>query len=112
MNEFKVYILAASLAGLAFLFVTEQVQATRMGYELGKAKTELKGRRDQVAYLRLQLERLQAPDNLARAARSRLGMRPPEPESLVVLGNDVDRPLVSRTPIPREESFKLSRLID
>ncbi|OIO12397.1 MAG: hypothetical protein AUJ52_00185 [Elusimicrobia bacterium CG1_02_63_36] len=127
MNEFKSWILAA--AALAFLFLTEQVQATRMGYELGSARSQLSGRRDRVAYLRLQIESLEAPEKLAEAARRRLKMRPPAPETLVVLGSEVDRPLQARAskrpglfiaPMasgtaglrpPGEESFKLSRLI-
>jgi len=112
LNETKTWILAASAAALAFVFLTEQVQATRLGYELGSARSAIKARRDRVAYLRLELDRLHAPQRLASLAQSRLGMTPPMPESLIVLGNTVDRPLrVAELPKP-EKGFTLSRLID
>ncbi len=83
-----------------------------MGYELGSARTAFKSRRDRVAYLRLELDKLQAPERLAHLAKSRLGMRPPAPESLIVLGNNVDRPLIIAEKPKRIVGFTLSRLID
>ena len=112
MNESKTWILAAAAAALAFLFLTEQVQATRLGYELGSARMEFNTRRDRVAYLRLELDRLHSPERLARLAKTRLGMRPPTPESVLVLGNNVERPLALATKSKRIGGFTLSRLID
>ncbi len=79
----------ATIAGLAvplFLFLWEQVQATRLGYEVNLTQTELRHARERVAYLRLELDRLDAPESVAAQARRRLGMAAPTPESVVVLG--------------------------
>lgn len=112
MKDFKNWIIAGAIASLAFLFLTEQVQATRLGYELGSTRSELKTRKDRVAYLQLELDQLHTPERLAHLAKSRLGMRPPAPESLIVLGNEVDRPLHVAARSKTEEGFTLSRLID
>lgn len=111
-NEFKPWILAASAAALAFLFLTQQVQATRLGYELGSTRSEAKSRHDRVSYLRLEYDRLHAPERLARLAESRLGMRPPAPESLIVLGSGVERTLKNGKQSRGEGGFTLSRLIE
>ena len=75
-----------ALALPALLFLWEQVQATRLGYEVSRTQAEVKRANARLDYLRLELERLGAPESVAAAARRRLGMAPPLPESVVVLG--------------------------
>jgi cell division protein FtsL len=76
----------AACAGLAFLFLWEQVQATRVGYEVGKAQKLLREQTQTNAHLRVQLARLQAPERLAREAEARLQMLPPDPARQIFLG--------------------------
>ncbi|HVE12984.1 MAG TPA: septum formation initiator family protein [Elusimicrobiota bacterium] len=83
-------------ACMLFAFLWQQLQATRVGYSVGKAQQELKSQRDRNAYLRMELERLSSPERLESYARERLGMAPPTPESLVFLGSAVQRPDDSR----------------
>lgn len=83
---------ATLLALSAFLLSWEQVEATRVGYRVGKARSDLASRRDSVAYLRRDLERLRAPERLAREAVSRLRMAPPSPDVQIVLGETAASP--------------------
>ncbi|MBI5243829.1 MAG: hypothetical protein HY922_09150 [Elusimicrobia bacterium] len=76
----------AACACLTFIFLWEQVQATRLGYEVGRSQKLLQRQAQMNAYLRMELARLSAPDRLAREAQSRLKMIPPDPQSQIFLG--------------------------
>lgn len=86
--------LAAAVAAgtLVFLFVWQQVQATRLGFELDGARRAVQEAKARNAYLRLELERRTAPAELASLAREKLGMLPPHPESVVLLAQAAERP--------------------
>lgn len=86
MRQRKSILILVALALPVFLFLWEQVQATQIGYQVSLTQGELKRSRERVAYLRLELEKLNAPESVAAAARRRLQMGPPLPESVVVLG--------------------------
>lgn len=73
--------------GVILLFLWGQVQSTRLGYEAGRVRLELRAKRHRIAYLRMERARLYAPSRLAEAARQRLRMSPPSPEHLVFLEN-------------------------
>ena len=90
-NTMKMIALCAACTSLVFLFVWEQVQATRLGYKVSRRRAELRQRQDRTAYLRIELARLRAPARLAEEAQRRLQMAPAEPESLVFLGSEVPR---------------------
>lgn len=75
----------AAAAAFAFLLLWQQVQATRTSYAVSRARSELKRHKERLAYLRMEFDRLAAPERLDALARRRLGMRPPTPESLVFL---------------------------
>ncbi|MFH1723357.1 MAG: hypothetical protein ABII00_01925 [Elusimicrobiota bacterium] len=98
-------------ACLIFVLLWQQVQATRLSYAVGHVRGELKERSGSMAYLRLEAERLHTPDRLAEAARRRLGMAPPSPETIVFLGSSVSRPQPPRENPGREEPRYLSRLM-
>lgn len=76
----------AALALLTFLFLWEQVQATQLGYEVGKAQKTLRSQTQTNAHLRFELARLNAPERLAKEAEERLQMAPPDPERQIFLG--------------------------
>ncbi|TBR17465.1 hypothetical protein EPO15_16820 [bacterium] len=86
MTTKRTLLTIVALASPLLLFLWEQVQATRLGYEVSKTQTEVKRAQARLDYLRLELERLGAPESVAAAARRRLGMSAPLPESVVVLG--------------------------
>ena len=73
--------------GSAFLFVLvwEQVQCVRLGYAVESLRAQAQGQEQKNAYLRLELERLRSPEWISGAARERLRMAPPSPESVVIL---------------------------
>lgn len=85
--------LTAGIAATAavFAFLWQQIQATRLGYEVGEARAVLRRQREANEYLRLELAGLNSPERLAREAQARLGMSPPTPESLIVLGSPGQR---------------------
>ncbi len=87
----KTIVLCTAGTAMAFLFVWEQVQATRLGYRVSRRRAQLRRRLDRTAYLRLELADLRAPARIAKEARRRLGMAPAGPESLVFLGSEVPR---------------------
>ncbi|MFA6092884.1 MAG: hypothetical protein WCU88_05475 [Elusimicrobiota bacterium] len=89
--EKKPAVLLAACASLALAFLLEQVQATRLGYALGRARKEIHAQEQTNAHLRLRLAKMRSPDLLAREAQSRLQMTPPSPESQVYLGKSVER---------------------
>ncbi|MDE2291753.1 MAG: hypothetical protein KGL53_06690 [Elusimicrobia bacterium] len=95
----KTLVMIAALASPLFLFLWEQVQATRLGYAVSRTQVELRRSRERADYLRLELDRLQAPESVADAAQRRLGMAPPTPESVVVLGTS--RPAAVPAAAPR-----------
>lgn len=86
MTTKRTLLTIVALAVPPLLFLWEQVQATRLGYEVSRTQAEFKRAQARLDYLRLELERLGAPESVAEAARRRLGMAPPQPESVVVLG--------------------------
>ncbi|MBI5200416.1 MAG: cell division protein FtsL [Elusimicrobia bacterium] len=106
----KQWLAATGAATLVFLFAWEQVQATRLGFELDGARRGVQEARSRHAYLRLELERRTAPAELASMARDRLGMLPPSPDAVVVLEHAASRPsapietiaaIAPRVPAPR-----------
>jgi len=104
-------------ASVVFLFLWEQVSATKLGYELSRARQELSQKRDEVERLRLEFARLHAPERLASAARERLGMTPSTPERLVFLGSGLSRTAAPPKPERRyawnlEEPRYLTKLIE
>ncbi len=86
MTTKRTLLTILALASPLLLFLWEQVQATRLGYEVSRTQTEFKRAQARLDYLRLEFERLGAPESVAAAARRRLGMSAPQPENIVVLG--------------------------
>jgi cell division protein FtsL len=89
---------------LAFLFVWEQLQSVRLGYQLETLYAQSRDQENKNAYLRLELEKLRSPQSLALAAQRRLKMSPPSPETLIVLGEP------SVKPRPTNSAWFLTRL--
>ncbi|HBL17534.1 MAG: hypothetical protein A2X36_04685 [Elusimicrobia bacterium GWA2_69_24] len=103
----------AAATCIVFLFLWEQVQATRLGYRVSTAQGELTLRKNRVTLLRLELDKLHAPDRLAKAARQKLGMAPTSPENVVFIGSTVARLPEKTVPTKKKEEFQfLSRLIE
>lgn len=103
MTTKRTLSLIAALAAPSLLFLWEQTQATRLGYRVSKVQAEVKRANARLDYLRLELERLGAPESIADAARRRLGMAPPLPESVVVLGAARFAPPPAVAAAPRPE---------
>ncbi len=75
------------VAVLAFLlgYVWERVDIVRVGYRLEQLKAQkvlLERERDELS---VKLAALSSPDRIARAAREKLGMLPPQPGQVVVV---------------------------
>ena len=92
----KTWLAATGVAALVFLFAWEQVQATRLGFELDGARRGVQEAGSRNAYLRLELERRTAPAELALSARDRLGMLPPSPDAIVMLEHAASRPAAEK----------------
>ena len=74
---------AASL--YTWVVAWQHIQATRLGYRVASALDAESSILGRIAYLRLSLAHKGAPPEIARRAESRLGMRPPDTSSLLVV---------------------------
>ncbi|HAM36014.1 MAG TPA: hypothetical protein DEB40_11165 [Elusimicrobia bacterium] len=98
---FKMAAAALLLLGL----VCQQIQATRLGYQVEKARHRIQNLRCANATLQMELETLLSPAHVCAQARERLGMTLANPESMRVLGQNNSslpdwgflRRLISRT---------------
>lgn len=77
-------IVLASLLLLALAW--QHVTATRLGYEVERARQEGQSLRGRIGTLQLELETSLSPAQLATRAKARLGMFPAPPEALRILG--------------------------
>lgn len=73
-------VAAASVLVLALVW--QHIQATRLGYEVEKARREAHRLRGRIGALQMSLQTSQSPAQLAANARARLGMFPAPPDSL------------------------------
>jgi cell division protein FtsL len=90
---------------LVLLFVWEQVQATRLGYRVEQARSSIQTQENRNAYLRVELQQFKSPARLMEQAKSRLGMEPATPASVVLLEDPSDRkPIGFLARIIRSES--------
>jgi hypothetical protein len=109
----KTIALCTLATAFAFILLWEKVQATRLGYDVGRTRARLRDTRARLSYLSLELERLRAPGRLAKEASQRLGMTPASPETLIFLGNAVARRdpanvRVAKTLTPRKPTLLAS----
>ncbi|MFH1618658.1 MAG: hypothetical protein ABIG11_02015 [bacterium] len=81
-----------ALCALFLLFAWENIQATRLGYSVEKARMELQAVRNRNVYLQHRLLSAISPGRVALAARKNLGMVAPEPDQIVKLENETARP--------------------
>jgi cell division protein FtsB len=72
-----------AVAAAAALQVWVQLQATELGYQIGLLRGVLQQLADEKAELEAELAGLTSPRALDVAARTRLGLRPPEPGQVV-----------------------------
>ena len=70
---------------LVFLFVWQQIQSVRLGYEVEKTRKQITAQKERIAYLRLDIERKLSPAELAHVAKERLKMQPATPDAVIVL---------------------------
>lgn len=80
--------MAASLVLLALAW--QHVTATRLGYQVERARQEGQSLRGRISGLRLELETSLSPAQLASRAKGRLGMFPAPPEALRILGDETE----------------------
>ncbi|MBI4677882.1 MAG: hypothetical protein HY748_09900 [Elusimicrobia bacterium] len=80
-------IIMAAAVSAAFL-VWQRVQATRFGYDVEEARTQVRRLQGQLLSKGMQWEKAVAPAQLAHHARSRLGMQQGLPESVRILQRD------------------------
>ena len=83
----RLYKPLSVVALLAFLlgYVWERVDIVRVGYKLEQLKVQkvkLERERDELS---VKLAALSSPDRIARAAREKLGLAPPQPGQVVVV---------------------------
>ncbi len=77
---------AALLAVVVFLmtfYVWYQTEAVRLGYDIGKARDEIRKLRDDIRGLELLKAKLLAPERVEKIARESLGLVDPKPEDII-----------------------------
>lgn len=78
-------IVAASL--ILLVLAWQHVTATRLGYEVARARQEGQSLRSKLGGVQLELETSLSPAQLALQAKAKLGMFPAPPEALRILGD-------------------------
>lgn len=96
----NVRIVGAALLVLALAW--QHVQATRLGYQVERARRQSQGLKGRVAALQMQLESRLSPAELARLAETRLSLEPASPESVRRLAD---------APLPGPHGGLLGRLL-
>jgi len=90
LSERRAWILlmiAAAVVALGTRKIFHEHQRIRFGYELGEARRELREIENENRRLRLEYSVLISPERVGTLAAS-LGMRPPEPAQIRVVGAD------------------------
>lgn len=87
---------ALGVIGMLLLFVWERVDIVRVGYRIEQLKTQKIALQREQDELRVKVSALTAPDRIARAATEKLGMVPPQPGQVVMVG------AVDPMPVPGE----------
>ena len=82
-----IFIIALLLVfmGSGITYVWSTFEKTQIGYDLSKLKQKEMELKETHRRLQLELAYLKSPENLARQAVEKLGLRPPTPEQIVVL---------------------------
>lgn len=78
-------LLAMALMGLLLLYVWERVEVVRVGYQIERLKTQrvaLQRERDE---LQVKLSAITSPERIARVAKEKLGMSPPQQGQVVLV---------------------------
>jgi cell division protein FtsL len=78
-------LLAIALMGLLLLYVWERVEVVRVGYQIERLKAQrvvLQRERDE---LQVKLSTMTSPERIARVAREKLGMSPPQQGQVVLV---------------------------
>lgn len=75
---------------LLLALVWQQIEATRLGYRVEKARHEAQLLRARIGAVQMELETGSSPAQLAAQARARLGMYPAPPEALRILAEAPD----------------------
>lgn len=73
------------LTGTGIGYVWSNFKTTEIGYDLSQLKEQEMKLREVNRKLRLELATLKSPQNLERVAVSKLGLRPPTPDQIVIL---------------------------
>lgn len=82
----KRMLLTLGVAGLyTWAVAWQHVQATRVGYRVAHAADFRSKSMERIAYLKGVLADKAAPTEIARRAEARLGMKPPDLSSLLVV---------------------------
>ncbi len=82
---FLVILMVIFLLGTGIGFVWSNFESTQIGYDITQLKKEELRLRDINKKLRLELAYLKSPENLHSRAISKLGLRQPRPDQIVVL---------------------------
>lgn len=100
-------LLCTGLVLGAAVLLWQRIQATRLGYEVGRRELELRKQKGRIAYLQLEASRLLSPERLAALARERLKMAPPAPEQVMFLDSAVARVIPAPAPVPKKSAPEL-----
>ena len=82
----------AAIGAVFFIFAWENVQATRLGYNIESLRKEIKDLKNDNNYLKKEIHVSLAPEKL-QAEALKIGLVYPEPDALVLLDDaDTDKP--------------------
>ena len=85
----KIFLAAFLILSLAW----EHIEATRLGYQVEKARREQQILKGKISSLHMEMATIVSPAQLAAQAKTRLGMFPAAPESLRILDSTESAPV-------------------
>ena len=81
-------LLAIALMGLLLLYVWERVEVVRVGYQIERLKTQRTALQRERDELQVKVSALTSPERVARVAKEKLGMTPPQQGQVVLVRVD------------------------
>jgi len=81
-------LLALAFMGLLLLYVWERVEVVRVGYQIERLKSHRVALQREGDELQVKISAITSPERVARVAREKLGMMPPQPGQVVLIRVD------------------------
>jgi len=106
----KYFLCISAIGGIFLLAAWINIEATRTGYKVERERAEIQTLKNSNEYLRHKIQTALAPARLQYTAQRKLGMDMPDPEQIVLLGEN-KRPIDLQNALARISFQSIARLM-